>query len=243
MRVRKICTNCGKLKLMCDFSKNEESLDRKTEQCNDCINDTLFGEFNSKINNNQIVKKMATLKENRAAEAAAKAEAGEVTTPKAETKEVKAPKVGDTTEDGLKVVGEKKEPGKRGRKAAPEKPIEQLDLETGTIVIATYQTLQEAAEAVGAKPASLLDGLRGWTKSVAKHKWRYQGEEIFVRTPKTPVAKEFLDKGAVKETKTVDVPVPGDLDYDEELHGQKPVVEEEVLDSQVEDDSVLEEQE
>ena len=221
---------------MCDFSSSEQTPDKKLQECKDCINDIQFGEFNRKINNNQIIKKMSTLKEKR--QAAAKAvEAVETPTPKATpvAKEPKA-KVGDTTKDGLKVVGEKKEPGQRGRKAAPEKPIEQLDLETGIVVIATYQTLQEAADAVGAKPASILDGLRGWTKSVAKFKWRYQGEEIYVRTPKTPVAKEFLQDGVKKQepakdtetpVATEDVPVPGDLDYDEELHGVTSEVEEE----------------
>lgn len=227
MRVRKVCTKCGKLKSMYDFLQSEEFPDKKTRECSSCIEEIQFGEYNSKINNNQqTIKTMATLAEKRkAAEEAAKvAEGKPATAPKAAT--APKPKVGDKTTKGDTVVGEKKEAGAKGRKPYVEKPIEQLDLATGTVVIATYKTLAEAAAAVGTSSSYLLDGLRGWAKSVAKFKWRYEGEEIFVREPKvkSTAEKEFVAAGKVE-----DVPVPGDLDYDPELHGTKPEVEEEEI--------------
>lgn len=238
MRVRKKCTECGALKEMSDFMPSVEFQDKKTPECKSCIEEMQFGENNSKINNNQTSKTMATLKEKRAAEAAAKtagttAEAPKTVAPKTVAPKTEKPKVGDTTEEGLKVVGT------RGRKKREDnRPVEQLDLATGTIVIAEYPTIAEAAAAVGTNYQYLYDGLGGWTKSVAKFKWRYKGEEIYIRPKKvkTPVEAEF-----VKPTSKVDVPVPGDLDYDEEIHGQKEVVDEEELESQ--DESVFENEE
>lgn len=234
MRVRKVCTKCGKLKSMYDFLQSEEFPDKKTRECSSCIEEIQFGEYNSKINNNQqTIKKMATLAEKRkAAEAAEMAVEGKpAATPKTETPK---PKVGKKTTKGDTVVGEKKEAGAKGRKPYVEKPIEQLDLATGTVVINTYPTLAEAAAAVGTSSSYLLDGLRGWAKSVAKFKWRYESEEIFVREPK---AKSTAEKGFIAAGKVEDVPVPGDLDYDPELHGPKPEVEEEeILDSSEEEE-------
>jgi hypothetical protein len=238
MRVRKICTICGTLKSMSDFSNSEEYPDKKTRECKTCIDEIQFGEYNSKINNNQTKKTMATLAEKReAAKAAeAKGETPKTTpTPKTSAPKTTTPKVGETTKDGLKVVGEKKEAGSRGRKKQEDnRPVEQLDLETGTIVIATFPTIAAAAEAVGTNYQYLYDGLRGWTKSVAKFKWRYEGEEIYVRPVKaksdaekaflgeTPVTEETVDETFQEET-----PVPGDLDYDPETHGVEESVEEE----------------
>lgn len=222
---------------MYDYLPSEEFLDKKSRECKNCIEEMQFGENNNQINNNQTIKTMATLAEKRKAAEAAKANGTVAETPAPKTVAPKAetskPKVGDKTKEGLEVVGEKKEPGKRGRGPYVEKPIEQLDLATGTEVIATYNTLKEAADAVGTSTSYLLDGLRGWAKSVAKFKWRYKGEEIVVRTPKakSPAEKEFVAAGKVE-----DVPVPGDLDYDPELHAPKAEVEEE------EDNSVFEEE-
>lgn len=234
MRVRKICTKCGKLKSMLDFLPSEEFSDKKTRECKICIEEEQFSENNSKINNNQTIKTMATLAEKRKAAEAAKAN-GTTTeapvTPKATTPKPATPKVGEKTKKGDTVVGEKTEPGRKGRRAYVEKPIEQLDLATGTQVIATYNTLKEAADAVGTSTSYLLDGLRGWAKSVAKFKWRYQGEEIVVRVPKE---KSTAEKAFVAAGKVEDVPVLGDLDYDPELHAPKAEAEEE------EDNSVFE---
>lgn len=227
MRVRKKCTKCGKLKLMSDFVPSVEFYDKVTLECRICIGNAEFEENNSKINNNQTIKAMATLKEKRAAEAAKLAETGGQTVeapktaaPKVEKPKVEKPKVGDTTAEGLKVVGEK---GTRGRKKREDnRAVEQLDLATGTIVIAEYPTVAAAAEAVGTNYQYLFDGLAGWTKSVAKFKWRYKGEEIYVRPKKvkTDAEEEFIKPTAaetpVEETSTEDIPVPGDLDYDGE---------------------------
>lgn len=257
MRVKKKCTECGKLKSMSDFLPCEGYGDKKALECKDCFEETQYGENNSKINNNPIISTMSTLKEKRAAEAAAKA-AGTTSAPVAETQttetatETVAPKVekpkavkpvakvGDTTAEGDTVVGEKKVPGQRGRKAAEEKVIEQLDME-GVPTGVKFNTLQEAADAVGKSKAYVLDGLRGWSKSVGGFKWRYEGEELFIREKKvkTDAEKEFIKAGKKdKAPKVEDIPVPGDLDYDAELHAPKPVVEEEVLDAQ--DESVFE---
>lgn len=229
MRVRKVCTECGKLKSMWDFLPSEEFLDKRTRECKICIEEEQFSENNSKINNNQTIKTMATLAEKRKAAEAAKANG--TTTEAPVTPKTATLKVGEKTKKGDTVVGEKKEPGKKGRKAYVEKPIEQLDLATGTQVIATHNTLKEAADAVGTSTSYLLDGLRGWAKSVAKFKWRYQGEEIVVRVPKE---KSTAEKAFVAAGKVEDVPVPGDLDYDPELHAPKTEAEEE------EDNSVFE---
>jgi hypothetical protein len=236
MRVRKKCTGkCGKLKSMWDFLPSKEYLDKKTRECKTCIEEMQFGENNSKINNNQIFETMPTLKEKREAEAAAKA-AGTTTAPAAATtpKVPVAPKakVGEKTPKGDTVVGEKKEStGKKGRATYVDKPIEQMSMD-GLTVLATFPTLKEAADAVSATPAFLLDGLRGWAKSVKGSKWRYVGEEIFVREKKvkTDAEKAFVKPG--KAAKVEDVPVPGDLDYDAELHAPKEVIEEDILDSQ-----------
>jgi hypothetical protein len=67
--------------------------------------------------------------------------------------------------------------------AKVEKVIEQLDA-TGVKVIKKFKTLQEAADAVGATKAYLMDGLKGWSKTVKGFKWRYEGEEIVVREKK-----------------------------------------------------------
>jgi len=247
MRVKKICAGkCGKLKNMYDFLPSEEYADKKTTECKSCIEDEMYSENNSKIenNNNFKTKEMATLAEKRAAAKAA--EAGTTTTaapsapkpkaestpkeaaPKPETPKAPKPKVGDTTKDGLKVVGEAKAPGQRGRKATEDKPIEQLDME-GNPTGVKFATLQEAADSVGKSKAYLLDGLKGWAKSVGGFKWRYEGEELFIREKKTtPTEKAFIAKGTA-----TDIPVPGDLDYDADLHAPKAEVEEEeVLDGE-----------
>jgi hypothetical protein len=232
MRVRKKCTGkCGKLKSMWDFLPSEEYPDKKTRECKTCIEEMQFGENNSKINNNQTINTMATLAEKRKAAEAAKAQ-GTTDAPAAGPKPVKTPttpkaKVGDTTKDGLQVVGEKKEStGKKGRAAYVEKPIEQMSMD-GLTVLAIFPTLKEAADAVGATPAFLLDGLRGWAKSVKGSKWRYEGEEIFVREKKVKTDAEKAFVKPAKGAKVEDLPVPGDLDYDEELHAPKEEVEEE----------------
>jgi len=226
MRVRKKCTECTQLKLMSDFTNSSETPDSKTGICTSCLGEIEYREYNSKINHKPLkIEKMATLAEKRkAAEEAAKTAgtaAPKTAAPVALKKETPAPKVGETTGEGHTVVGEKKEPGKRGRKAAPERPIEQLDLETGTIVIAVHQTVAEAAAAVGTSEAYLKDALNGWAKSAGKHKWRYEGEEIFVRPKKESVAK------AEKTFKPEDKPVPGDLDYDPDTAEEELAPEEE----------------
>lgn len=219
MRIKKKCTECTQLKLMSDFTSDSKTHDGKTSICTACLQEAEYKEYNDKINYKPLkIEKMATLAEKRKAaeEAAAKV------APKTEAPKVApTPKVGDKTAEGLEVVGEKKEPGQRGRKAAPERPIEQLDLETGTIVIAVHQTLQAAADAVGTTKAYVKDALAGWTKSAGKHKWRYEGEEIFVRPKKESVAK------AEKTFKPEDKPVPGDLDYDPEAAEEELAPEEE----------------
>lgn len=229
---------------MIDFPVDTTNYENRGRKCNSCLGEEEFEEYNNKINQKPlIIKKMATLKEKRAAEAAAKL-AG--TTVEATTENVVAPKsekpvakVGDTTKDGLKVVGEKVEPTKVGRKSYVEKPIEQLNPLT-LEVVATFKTLKEAVDAVGTNNAYLLDGLRGWAKTVAKHKWRYVGEELVVREKKVKTEAElaFVKEGKKKKDVVEDIPVPGDLDYDAELHAPKPVVEEEETDAP-EDKSVF----
>lgn len=245
MRVARKCQECRKLKSRIDFPK-DNSHEGFGPWCNDCL--FTKPELN-KLYNNQISKTMPTLKEKREAEAAAKA-AANVSAPVAETsKDKKAdtakpaatkplPKTGDKTAKGDTVVGEKPANQGRGRKAQPEKPIELLDKE-GKVVVGTFETVAEVAKHLDCTSAYIVDGLRGWTASVKGHKIRYKGEEIFVRErkPKSEAEKTFKEgapKPKSKKDATLvveDVPVPGDLDYDPELHAPKEEVEEDILDA------------
>jgi hypothetical protein len=241
MRVAKKCTECRKLKSRLDFPV-DNSHEGYGPICILCLEQK--PSLKNKINtNNQI--EMATLKEKREAAEAAKKEAAVKTTPAKTTDKPKTdsaktaadpkPKAGDKTPKGDTVVGEKKEAAQRGRKPYVEKPIELLDKET-LKVVATHNTAQEAADSLGCTRAYIIDGLKGWTSNVKGFKIRYKGEEIFVREKKAKSdAEKTFKEGDPKNKKNKkvvaeDVPVPGDLDYDEELHGTQPEAEEDILD-------------
>ena len=193
MRVRKICTECKKLKLMLDFESSETSVDGKSEDCKGCVSEKEYK------NNNKPLKTevMSTLAEKRAAaKAAAIATPTVAETPAPKVAKEKAVKVApvadietveavdaegnapDTSgepapklakEKAPKVIKEKKE-----KVVKAKKQIEQIDLTTGE-VIQVFLTVDLAAASVGKHTKYIDIAGKGNSKQAYGFGWRYEG--------------------------------------------------------------------
>lgn len=256
MRVRKFCEKCKQLKIYPDFLLSEETKDGYSSRCRNCSTEQDF------INNNYSISlknesTMATLKEKReaAALAAKEAKAFKEVNPKEAEKAPVKKTVSKKTEEVLTEeastekktekapveVKVKKAPvEKKVKEPKVEKAIEALKEEDGELkVVATYQTVQEAADKIGATTDRIKYVLRGHGGSAKGFKLRYLGEEIVVKEKKKKeeiegeklTKKERLTQAKEAATSKVeDIPVPSDLDYDEELHEAKDESSEEEID-------------
>lgn len=213
MVVRKKCQNCKKLKLLDSFDKNTKYSDGHSSSCKDC----------TEQEKELIIEKpktMATLKEKRAAEEAAKLAAAPVVTPKATVKKVtKEPVVvpaakADTSKTTPKeeevveipaVVSETTAPTTPKEKVKIEKlpvprskaekrKINQLDLTTGK-VIKTFDTVMDAGKELGKSDAAIRVVLRGDAKQAYGFNWEL-GELLYPELSQTVVP--VVDKAAAK---------------------------------------------
>lgn len=211
MRVRKKCPECQKLKSMFDFGIDTNKADGRTNKCSSCISENKYKIENEPLKLN--IMSLKEKREAAALEAAKVvatptsekvAPVEKKTVKKTVKKEVvvvvaaevpETETVGEIVEAVVEAIEEMVPPTPESEPAVVtpkvekvavvkvEKVIEQLDA-TGEKVIKKYKTLQEAADAVGATKAYLMDGLKGWSKTVKGFRWRYEGEGFVVREKK-----------------------------------------------------------
>lgn len=255
MRVRKICAGkCKKLKSRLDFPIGD-GYEGRSEICNACLEESGYEELNNKINTNNPFKiSNMSLKEKRAAAAAAEAAKS---APKTETaksvskkpisapvEEKKAIKKSAPAEDTTKPVAKKEAAPKEEKAAKPKKvklAISQYDPATSKL-IKKFDNVDLAAASVG-KHTKYID-INGKNGSVSAYgfKWLYDGYEMPVAgAEETEEAKPKAKKEKV--AKVEDRPVPGDLDFDPETEEESAEEEEEEFEGEFEDEEEESEEE